>query len=278
MESMQCQEIDPDIEEYFWKNPDKTLIPCKEANCTELGFCGFDRCWEHWGWTKCKQKTCGEGTLLGFHHCMKHACMKFRCKTQGCNAKTKKENMLCEEHRIKKPVSKNSHCPNCIDWIDSRCRNKKYDGWCARCFKDTFPNDPRSKIGANRKELLVRKRINDEFDGFIHDRTMYTGNCDCTHRRRIDHRKIINNTMIAVETDEFAHRSYDRDDEIIRYDDLYMIFSGKWIYIRFNPDDNRSKVHFEDKLNTLIDTIRKCIQRIENEENDDLVDIIRLFH
>ena len=278
MESMQCQEIDPSMEEYFWNKPNKTPIPCREENCTELGFHGFDRCWEHWGWTKCKQKTCEEGTLLGLHHCMKHACMKFRCKKQGCNAMTKKENRLCEEHRIKKPVPKNRLCPNCIDWIDSRRRNKEYEGWCARCFKDTYPNDPRSKIGANRKELLVQKRINEEFDGFIHDRTMYTGHCDCTHRRRIDHRKIINNTMIAVETDEFAHRSYDRDDEIIRYDDLYMIFSGKWIYIRFNPDDNRSKVPFEDKLNTLIDTIRKCIQRIENEENDDLVEIIRLFH
>jgi len=26
------------------------------------------------------------------------------------------------------------------------------------------------------------------FDGFVHDRPLYTGNCDCTHRRRVDHR------------------------------------------------------------------------------------------
>jgi hypothetical protein len=107
---------------------------------------------------------------------------------------------------------------------------------------------------------------------------MYTGHCDCTHRRRIDHRKIIGGTMIAVETDEFAHVSYDEVDEVVRYNDLYMIFSGKWIYIRFNPDANRSKVDFEDKLDALIDMIRGCIERIENEENDDLVEIIKLFY
>jgi hypothetical protein len=84
--------------------------------------------------------------------------------------------------------------------------------------------------------------------------------------------------MIAVETDEFGHRYYDKVDEIIRYDDLYMIFSGKWIYIRFNPDNNVSKVDFEKKLDTLIDTIRACIEKIENEENDDLVEIIKLFY
>ena len=30
--------------------------------------------------------------------------------------------------------------------------------------------------------------MNENFTGFIHDRPLYTGNCDCTHRRRIDHR------------------------------------------------------------------------------------------
>jgi hypothetical protein len=43
----------------------------------------------------------------------------------------------------------------------------------------------------------------------------------------VDHRKLIGNTMLAVETDENAHRGYDEKDEEIRYDDLYMIHSGK---------------------------------------------------
>jgi hypothetical protein len=96
---------------------------------------------------------------------------------------------------------------------------------------------------------------------------------DCTHRRRIDHRKLIDNTILEIEIDEFGHRSYDKRDEEIRYDDVYMIHSGKWIFIRFNPDSNVSKVDIEDKLDTLIETIKECIERIENEENKELVEI-----
>jgi len=66
------------------------------------------------------------------------------------------------------------------------------------------------------KEMMVRNRINSEFEGFIHDIPLFTGNCDCTHRRRIDHRKMIGNTILAVETDEFGHRGYDKTDEEIR--------------------------------------------------------------
>ena len=84
--------------------------------------------------------------------------------------------------------------------------------------------------------------------------------------------------MLAVETDEFGHRGYDVTDEEIRYDDLYMIHSGKWIFIRFNPDTNISKMDIEDKLDKLIETIFYCIERIKGGENIDLVEIIKLFY
>jgi hypothetical protein len=117
------------------------------------------------------------------------------------------------------------------------------------------------------------------FKGFIHDRPLYTANCDCTHRRRIDHRKMIGNTILAVETDERAHQGYDEKDEEIRYDDLYMIHSGKWVYIRFNPDMTRTQqTDLEDRITRLLDEIENQIQRIEMEENHALVEIIKLFY
>ena len=36
---------------------------------------------------------------------------------------------------------------------------------------------------------------------------MYTGNCNCSHRRRIG------NTILCVETDERDHSLYDKEDE-----------------------------------------------------------------
>jgi hypothetical protein len=155
--------------------------------------------------------------------------------------------------------------------------NRNYDNWCATCFKRTFPNDPRSKkIYEHTKEMRVRNYINEHFDGFVHDRSLYTGNCDCTHRRRIDHRKLIGNTLLAIETDEFAHGSYDAYDEEIRYDDLYMIHSGKWIFIRFNPD--KAGVDMEDKLQHLKQVMDEQIERIEREENQELLEIIKLYY
>ena len=107
---------------------------------------------------------------------------------------------------------------------------------------------------------------------------MYTGNCECIHKRRVDHRKLIGNTLLAIETDEYAHRGYDEKKEEIRYDDLYMIHSGKWIFIRFNPDDNRDKTDIEDKITVLITTIEEQILRIENEDNSELLEIIKLYY
>jgi hypothetical protein len=44
-----------------------------------------------------------------------------------------------------------------------------------------------------------------------------------------------------------------------------MIHSGKWIFIRFNPDTNISKIDIEDKLDKLIETMKECIERIAQE-------------
>jgi len=86
--------------------------------------------------------------------------------------------------------------------------------------------------------------------------------------------------MLAIETDEHGHRGYDKEDEKIRYDDLFMTAkrSGKWIFIRFNPDQKGPVPGLEDKLDILMDEIDKQIERIYDEENEDLVEIIYLFY
>jgi hypothetical protein len=191
------------------------------------------------------------------------------------------KNNIPSKYLVKKDPFKCSHhlrrCPNCVDWIDSHGPSKKYDGYCARCFKHLFPEDPRSKvIYIHTKEIRVRNAINERFEGFVHDKPLYTGECDCTHRRRIDHRKLIDATLLCIETDEFGHRGYDPKDEKIRYDDLYMIHSGKWIFIRFNPDGKG--VSMEDKIAALLEEIETQMRRIESGTNTELVEIIKLYY
>jgi hypothetical protein len=143
-----------------------------------------------------------------------------------------------------------------------------------------FPDDPRSRvIYEHTKEIRVRNAIQARFEGFVHDKPLYTGNCDCTHRRRVDHRKLIGNTILAIETDEYMHQGYDPVDEEIRYDDLYMIHSGKWIFVRFNPDKTANcKVDLEDRIPVLLEEIERHVDRIHREANTDLVEIHYLFH
>ena len=84
---------------------------------------------------------------------------------------------------------------------------------------------------------------------------------------------------MAIETDEYAHQDYDAKDEEIRYDDLYMIHSGKWIFIRFNPDKTQDcKVDLEDRISVLLDEIETHIERIYREENTELVEIHYLYY
>lgn len=82
-----------------------------------------------------------------------------------------------------------------------------------------------------------------------------------------------------METDEFAHRDYDKKDEETRYDDLYMIHSGKWIFIRFNPDPTANcDTDLEDRIEVLLNEMEKQIGRIKQGENTEPVEIVRLYY
>lgn len=174
--------------------------------------------------------------------------------------------------------------------IDGECPlkqrgNTKYNNYCTACFQQNFPNDPLTlNIRSKTKEIEVRDFINTKYEGFIHDKPIWTGNCDCTIRRRIDHRRLIDNTLLVVETDENQHKPYDKMDEEIRYDDLFMAFGGKWVYIRFNPDIYTNKKGLKvnptipERLRILEKELDKQINRIKKEKNKELLERIYLFY
>ena len=229
----------------------------------------------------------------------------FGDKKATCCYDCKTDNMINIVHKRcmcdKIPVygligdKKATHCFDCktdnmINIVNKRCKsihcdtsgNKKYDGYCIHCFKHLFPNDPRTPlIRFKTKELYVKEYLSENHNGFIHDTTLETEHCDCSHRRKIDFRMLINNTMLCIEVDEGQHSSYAKDD--IRYDDLMMTFTGKFIFIRFNPDNYRingvlKKTQIRTRLNKLSNEIVKQQSRIDNEENNDMLEIIKLYY
>ena len=250
---------------------------CQHAGCTKSARDKMGRCVEHGGGERCQHEGCTK-SAQGKGLCKEHGGGK-RCQHEGCTKSAIGKTVLCIEH------GGGERCPHCKDWTDSRSGCKKYDGYCATCFKHVFPTDPRSKILREKShETAVRNYLFEHKIGFIHDKSIYTANCDCSHRRRIDFRILIANTILAVEVDENQHSSYDKQEEEIRYDDLYMVFSGKWIFIRFNPDGykdhkgNRKNYTLKSRLPVLLQEIEKHIIRIEKEENKDYLEIYKLYY
>jgi len=205
----------------------------------------------------------------------KHGKIQQNCQECGgssyCECKIKK--MYCPKHGGSKL------CIRC----KLVCVGPKYDKHCVDCFVNYYPGDPRSYRNSKlkRRETIVREAIDGVFEGFIHDKAFSTGGC-CPHRREIDHRILINGTVLAVETDEKAHVGYNKQNEINRYDDLFMASSTKFIFIRFNCDTTReergAKTSLEHKIQALLSCIGTQITRIRNNENTELCDIVKLFY
>ena len=125
-----------------------------------------------------------------------------------------------------------------------------------------------------------------KYHEFKHDKPFYVdleGGC-CETKRRIDLRKLFNNTMLCIEIDENQHKRYIKQDENNRYDELFMDFSGKFMFIRYNPDKFIGKCGksknpmFETRMEVLEKTINKHIDRIKNNENKELMGIYHLFY
>ena len=119
--------------------------------------------------------------------------------------------------------------------------NRKLNGFCTHCFVNIFPNDSRTlTIRKKSKEIQVVSHLLSKYDGFIYDKPFYVDLNDgcCETKRRIDLRKLIGYTlnMLCIEIDEDQHKSYVKYNKNIRYDDLFMDFAEKYIFIRYNPD------------------------------------------
>ena len=263
----------------------KTSKTCEDEDCLKHAY--FGNSGE-------RPKYCAEHKKEGMDDVKNKRCEHEGCTKQPAFGNSGESPKYCAEH--KKEGMDNMISKRCVSKHCETLVTQKYDGYCAHCFINLFPNDERVKMARIKsREILVECFLEEKFGGFRHDTPIIYGGCDCLSRRRIDHRKLINATMLAIETDERQHKSYDDEDETNRYDDLYMHHSGKFIFIRFNPDsyrDQTGKRHpgffdnsmqqntteVERRLSVLKDKIDEITRRIEQDENTELVEIHKLFY
>jgi len=239
---------------------------------------------------KSQCRECG-GSSFCEHNKQKSHCRECDGSSFCEHEKQKSQCIECGGSSICKHKKQKSQCRECggSSLCPGPCGGKygnpKYDGYCTTCFPRYFPTDERcATIRTNSKEIKTRQFIEAEYTGWIHDKSIQTPHCDCTIRRRPDHYIFIDSSVLAVETDEFQHRSYDSKDEVDRYYDNYMAYSGKWVYIRFNPDSYKGKdgsrkdPSFKYRSRILKQEIDKHIARIKAGENTELIERIELFY
>jgi len=148
-----------------------------------------------------------------------------------------------------------------------------YRQHCFDCYVKQFP--------ATRHEILVRGVIDATFEGFIHNKVIPSCGRYITYERKIDHRLQIDNTILAVETDEHGHVDRDQEDEKRRYNEFTSTYPHKFVFIRSNPHANMEGQHvktdFKHKLGVLIRSIRCQMRRIRAGSNVKKLEILTLF-
>jgi hypothetical protein len=242
---------------------------CDEEGCSEeTDHLSLIKCYRHSGRFH-QNKRCN---VAG---CDKWIISNYRCKEHGgvtkqdirrCKHGKKKAN--CGECGTKR---KRRGCLECKDWPDWRLGLPHYDNMCFRCYARKFPGCKKVRV-----EDTVKAYINSHFAGFIHDQRWPTAHCDCTLLRRVDHRSVVGNTLLCIETDEHHHIYYDKDDEEARYHDVLLGWGGKLCFIRFNPDDEGPPL--EERLERLHAEMLRHIGRLERGENSAYLEVWHLYY
>jgi len=273
---------------------DKFKSQCKECS---VSYCKHgvykSRC------TKCEnaagickhKKRKGECVECDGSQICKHKILKSRCKE-------------CDGSQICKHNNRKDNCYDCnpnlkifciSEMCEKRAKEKRYRGYCSRCFFFLFPDEPITR-NYKTKENTVSKFIEEEFKEYniSYDHTVRGG----TSGRRPDIKIELEKQIIIIEVDENQHKKYECICENKRIMMLSQDYDHKKIvFIRFNPDaykdfDNNnikscwsinkdtgslyinSNKKWKERLNNLKEQTKYWI----NNETDKTIEIIQLYY
>jgi hypothetical protein len=186
---------------------------------------------------------CGKHKIDGMvdvHH--KQRCVYIgengiRCKfNPNFNIEGEKR-LYCSIHKLDQMIDvRNNTCKS--EWCYTR-KNEKYDGYCAYCYINLFPDQCVSR-NYKTKERKVVEYITTNFPDFTWtiDKNI-TGGCS---KRRPDLILDLGYQIIITEVDEHQHNKYDCSCENKRIMELSQDVGHRpIIFIRFNPDAYTNK-------------------------------------
>jgi hypothetical protein len=203
---------------------------------------------------------------------------------------------------------KPTHCGDCkeenmINVRSPRCQsefcdtqaNRKYDGYCAYCYGNLYPDSPVVK-NFKTKERLVVDYIKDQYKDYdwVFDKIISNG---CSNRRP-DIYLDLGYQILIIEVDENQHRQYEDICENKRMMILSQDVNHRSIvFIRFNPDkyineENKNvpscfsvtketgalKVNSKTKWMNRLEILKEHIDYWIEKETNKTIKLVQLFY
>jgi len=200
-------------------------------------------------------------------YCERHATkdminvIRKECKHEGCikqpsfNFHIETVGLYCYDHRTS---------PLMINVLDDRCAScglfivrKKGDLCKTYC-------DLSSPLRQKTKEMQVKKLLQEHNISFIHDKSV-TNDCCLKYRPDFIIECTTNDNIyfIVLEVDEFAHKSYDPDCEIVRMHNISHSLGLPTKFLRYNPDHKDFTKEIKEE------TLIKRLKELMSDVNDD---------
>lgn len=236
-----------------WKKP-RFCAKHKEGGMVDVHHkrCEYPDCekFASYGMKKGDRRFCvkhkGEGMIeANYKHCLHPDCEK-----QPYFGLLPKKPTHCADHKSPDMTDvKNKRCIS--EHCDTIITTKKYDGYCAFCFHNLFPDDPRS-TKYKTKERLVAAVFRDNYPCCfqLYDKTLPHA---CASKRRPDILPDRGDRVFIIEIDEDQHRGYDSTCEEQRVNDLFTDCGSKpMVFIRFNPDAYKNSAGITVKSSFII--------------------------
>lgn len=214
------------------------------------------------------------------------------------NKEEKRTNAICK-HDIRKSTCKecggNDLCKS--EWCETRKNsNKKFEGYCSRCFINLFPGEIISRNYKTKQNEVTKTIINHEnlkqYESRWKIDKEIKGGCS---KRRPDILIDLFTHILIVEIDENQHVSIDCENK--RMLQIFKDLGNRpCVFIRFNPDGYKignkiisscwsfnenniivlkqtKKIEWQERLKLLIEKIKYHIENIPQKE----LEIIKLF-
>jgi len=209
---------------------------------------------------RCLNENCNKQPKFGLsgekpEYCKKHKlenmvdvinkrCLNENCDTRPSHGLQGEKPEYCSLHKLEQMVDVVSKkCTSCGIFTVNKKRNYLCS-YCSPTHRQTT------------KEDIVKALLQKNSYTFIHDKQIANDSCI---RNRPDFLFDCHTYYVILECDEDAHKSYEKECEFVRMNNISYVLNKPTLFIRYNPD--LKQVKRKEKHETLLKTLDRCLYK-----------------